>query len=103
MKTDVNELVDVIRWAIKMDITGVMQLLSKCSPLLFSDGTYAPLATRLSRTVAMVITFSAISLEALNRRERCWFILALGALDVYKRIYEMTYDLHEWCHLPLHQ
>jgi hypothetical protein len=51
----------------------------------------------------MVITFSAISLEALNRRERCWFILALGALDVYKRIYEMTYDLHEWCHLPLHQ
>ncbi len=58
-----------------------MQLLSKCSPLFFSGGTEAPRNVSSSRMLAIVKTFSAISLEALKRRERCWFIFARGAFS----------------------
>jgi hypothetical protein len=65
-----NQLLGIIR-IISVKITGVMQLLSKCSPLLFSGGTYAPCAIRVSRIEAIVITFSASFLEAKNQLERC--------------------------------
>ena len=44
----------------------------------FWGGRYMPLAINSSLTRSIVSIFSAVSLEARNLRDLCWFILALG-------------------------
>ncbi len=60
-------------------VPGVMQLESKCDPLSFWGGKYAPFSSNSALSLSMVQIFSAVSLDALKRRDLCWFILARGA------------------------
>jgi hypothetical protein len=60
-------------------VPGVIAFWSQLFLFLYSSGTSLPIASHSAMAFCLSSSFCLASCDDLNRRERCWFILARGA------------------------